>query len=78
MVVGKMDPGTITLYLARKRLSAVETHPDLVAMLRPESVSYPSMTHYHHQAKFATSKPNTICFEPDPGSMIQMKLSYSP
>jgi hypothetical protein len=60
-----MDERTTTLHLARKRLSAVDIHADLVATLGPESVNSPSVTHYLRQAKFAISKPNIVLSEPE-------------
>jgi hypothetical protein len=55
-----MNQTAITLCLTRKGLSAVEIYAGLVATLVPESVSYPSETHYFRQAKFGTSKPSII------------------
>jgi hypothetical protein len=66
------------LYLTRKGLSAVEIYADLVAMLGPESVSYPSVTNYFRQAKFGTSKPSIIFLNPNRSAMIQMRVSFSP
>jgi hypothetical protein len=73
-----MDQKTIPLYLARKRLSAVEIHADLVGRLGLESVGYPSVTHSTRQVKFVTSKPRVIFLGPNWSSMFGMRLSYSP
>jgi hypothetical protein len=61
-----MNQRTTTLCLTRKVLSAVEINADVVAALGPESMSYPSVTHYLRQAKSATSNPRIIFSEPEP------------
>jgi hypothetical protein len=61
-----MDQKPIMLTLAKKGLSAVEIHADLVVTLRPELVGDPSVTYDFRQAKFSTSKPSFIFSEPDP------------
>jgi hypothetical protein len=64
----------VTLYLARKRFSAVEIH----ATLGFESVSYPCVTYYLHQAKFATLKQSIFFLNPNWSSVIQMRVFYLP
>jgi hypothetical protein len=46
---------SIVLCLARKELSAIAIHHELVATLGPEVVSYSSMTRYLHEASFVSS-----------------------
>jgi hypothetical protein len=60
-----MDQRTITFYLARKGLSAVDIRVDLVAALGPESVGHLSVTHYLRQGQFVISKPMSFS-EPEP------------
>jgi hypothetical protein len=67
MVIGETSQRALTIYLVRQGLSAAEIHIDLVATLGPESVSYPSVTHYLRQEKFATPRPSVIFSEPEPG-----------
>jgi hypothetical protein len=55
-----MDQQSTILYLARKGLSIVAIHDDLVATRGAEAVSYPSVTRYLCEARFAWSNP------PDP------------
>jgi hypothetical protein len=55
-----MDQQLIVLYLARKGLSAVVIHDDLVATLGAEAVNYPSVARHLREAIFASSNP------PDP------------
>jgi hypothetical protein len=76
--IGKISQRAITLCLASKWLSAVEIDGDLVVTLGPESVSYPSLTHYLRQAKFGTSKPSIMFLSPHRSSTIQIRLFYSP
>jgi hypothetical protein len=63
--VGKMNQRAIALYLARTGLLAVDVHADLVATLEPKSLSFLSVVHCLRQPKFATSKRNIICLEPE-------------
>jgi hypothetical protein len=60
-----MDQRAIVLHFSRKGLSTIEIHADLVATLGPESLSYPSVTHYLHQEKFGSLKPNVFFSEPE-------------
>jgi hypothetical protein len=53
--VKKMDHKSIVLYLARKELSPVAIHHDLVAMLGLETVSYSSVTRCLREAIFVSS-----------------------
>jgi hypothetical protein len=55
-----MDQQSIVYYLSMKGFSTVVIHDDLVATLGAEAVSHPSLTHYLHEAIFASSNP------PDP------------
>jgi hypothetical protein len=66
-----MDETVITFYLARKGLSAVAIHADLVITPAPELMSYPSVTHCLHQA-------NQMSFflNPNRSWMIQTRLPY--
>jgi hypothetical protein len=62
----KTDQRAITLNPARKGLSAVEIHADLVATLGSESASYPSVTGSLRHAKFAISKPSILFSKQEP------------
>jgi hypothetical protein len=50
-----MNQRSIVLYLARKDLSVMAVHHDLVATPGPEAVSYSSVTRYLRQAIFVSS-----------------------
>jgi hypothetical protein len=50
-----MDQRSIVFYLARKELSAIAVHCDLVAILGPEAVGYASITRYLHDVIFISS-----------------------
>jgi hypothetical protein len=49
-----MDQRSSVLYLARKELSAITIHHDLVAALGPAVVSYSSVTRYLREAVFVS------------------------
>jgi hypothetical protein len=51
-------------YLSMKGMSAREIHNDIVATLRPDAVSYSSVTRYLREAQFPPSKP-----EPHPADV---------
>jgi hypothetical protein len=73
-----MNQRAITLYLARKGLSPIESRSDLVPTLGPELVSYPSVTHYLRQAKFETLKSRVLFVNPNRSLIIQITFGYSP
>jgi hypothetical protein len=50
-----VDQRSIVLYLARKELSVIAIHHDLVSTLGPEAVSYSSVTCYLREAIFVSS-----------------------
>jgi hypothetical protein len=52
-----MNQRSIDFYLTRKELTAVAIYEGLVVTLAAEVISYPSLTHYLREAKFATSNP---------------------
>jgi hypothetical protein len=64
-----MDQISIVLYLAKKGLSAVAVHDDLVATLSIEVISYSLVIDHIREARFGTSNPATpfseIDCEPD-------------
>jgi hypothetical protein len=54
------------LYLARKELSTIAVHHDLVATLGPAAVSYPSVTQYLRNAIFVSSHSPVNVSEAEP------------
>jgi hypothetical protein len=65
--VKKMEQRSIVLYLARKGLSPLAIHDDLVTTLGADAdaVSYWSMTRYLRDAVFASSNSPTPLPEPE-------------
>jgi hypothetical protein len=49
-----MNEGSIGLFIARKGLSALEIHNELIAVLGPEAVAYSTITKYRRQRHFPT------------------------
>jgi hypothetical protein len=66
-----MTQGPIVAYLSLKGIAACETHDDIVATLRPDAMSYGSVTRYLREARFPPSKP-----EPHPAE-VQRDLDDS-
>jgi hypothetical protein len=66
--VKKMEQRSIILYLARKGLSLLAIHGDLVTTLGTDAdaVSYSSVTRYLRDAIFASSNQHTPLPEPKP------------
>jgi hypothetical protein len=62
--VKKMEQRSIVLYLARKGLSPLAIHDDLVTTLAEDAVSYSSVTRYLRDAVSASSNPPTPLPEP--------------
>jgi transposase len=60
----KMTQRPIVAYLSLKGMSAREIHDDIVATIRPDAVSYSSVTRYLREARFPLSKP-----EPHPADV---------
>jgi hypothetical protein len=64
-----MEQRSIVLYLARKGLSPLAIHDDLVTTLGADAdadaVNYSSMTRYLRDAVFASSNPPTPLPEPE-------------
>jgi hypothetical protein len=60
-----MEQQSIVLYLARKGLSPLAIHDDLVTTLGVDAVSYSSVTRYLRDAVFAFSNPPTPLPEPE-------------
>jgi hypothetical protein len=60
-----MEQRSIVLYFARKRLSPLAIHDDLVTTLGADAVSYSSVTRYLRDAVFASSNPLTRLSEPE-------------
>jgi hypothetical protein len=64
-----MEQRSIVLYLARKRLSPLAIHDDLVTTLGADAdadaVSYSSVTHYLRAAVYTSSNPPTPLPEPE-------------
>jgi hypothetical protein len=54
-----MEQRSIILYLARKRLSRLAIHDDLVTTLGPDALSYSSVMHDPRDAVFVSSNPPT-------------------
>jgi hypothetical protein len=50
-----MNQRSTVVYLAKKDLSVITVHHDLVATPGPEAVSYSSVTHYLREAIFVSS-----------------------
>jgi hypothetical protein len=65
--VKKMEQRSIVLYLARKALSPLAIHDDLVTTLGADAdaVSHSSVTRYLRDAVFASSNPPTPLREPE-------------
>jgi hypothetical protein len=59
-----MDQRFIVLYRARKGLAVVAIHEYLVTTLRAAEISYPLVTRYLQEAKFAISNPEVTFYEP--------------
>jgi hypothetical protein len=66
-----MTQSPIVTYLSLKGMSAREIHDDIVATIRPDAVSYSSVTRYLREAQFLPSKP-----EPHPAD-VQRDLDDS-
>jgi hypothetical protein len=60
-----MEQRSIVLYLARKGLSPLAIHNDLVTTLGADAVNYSSVTYYLRDAFFASSNPPTHLPEPE-------------
>jgi hypothetical protein len=60
-----MEQRSIFLYLARKGLSPLAIHDNLVPTLGKDAVSYSSVTRYLRDAVFASSNPPTSLPEPE-------------
>jgi hypothetical protein len=58
-----MDQRSFVLYLARKVLIAGAVYEDLGVTLGAGAISYPSVTRYFREAKFATSNPEVTFSE---------------
>jgi hypothetical protein len=63
-----MNQRSIVLSFARKGLTAMAIHKELVATLGAEGVSYPSVIGHLHEAKFALSTHSAPFPEPHPAS----------
>jgi hypothetical protein len=65
--VKKMEQRSIFSYLARKGLSPLPIHDDLVTTLSADAdaMSYSSVTHYLRDAVFASSNSPTSLIEPE-------------
>jgi hypothetical protein len=61
----------IVAHLSLKGMPAREIHDDIAAILGPDAVSYSSVTRYHREARFPSSKP-----EPHPAD-VQRDLDDS-
>jgi hypothetical protein len=61
----KIEQRAIVLYLARKGLSSLAIHDDIVTTLGTDEVSYSSVTRYLRDAVFASSNPPTPFPEPE-------------
>jgi hypothetical protein len=72
-----MDQRSIVLCLGRKGLAAVAIEDDLVATLGAQAISYPSVTRYLRETKFATSNPEITFRSRSVNLMIAAKLSGS-
>jgi hypothetical protein len=55
-----------------------DSQPDLVVILRPESMSFPSVTRNLRSAKFGTSMSSIVVTEPGPELDDEMGLPSSP
>jgi hypothetical protein len=66
-----MTQRPIVAYLSLKGMSPLEIHDNIVATLRPDAMSYSSVTHYLREARFPPSKP-----EPHPAD-VQRDLDDS-
>jgi hypothetical protein len=64
----QMDQRSIVLYLARKKLSALDIYTDLVQTLGPDAVSYPSVTRFLRDAKCTLPNPPATFSDEMPGS----------
>jgi hypothetical protein len=60
-----MEQRSIVLYLARKGLSPLAIHDDLMTMLGADAVSYSSVTRYLRDAVFTSSNPPAPLPEPE-------------
>jgi hypothetical protein len=72
-----MDHGAIALHLARKGLSAVEIHVDLVATLGPNRWAIPATFPFARRNSRLRSQISFF-LNPNRSSMIQMRLSTRP
>jgi hypothetical protein len=61
-----MDQRPIVFCLAKKELSAIAIHHDLVATVGPEAVSYSSVTRYLREAMFVSSNSPATVPEEEP------------
>jgi hypothetical protein len=59
-----MTQRPIVAYHSLKGMSVLEIHGDIIATLRPDAVSYSSVTRYLREARFLPSKP-----EPHPADV---------
>jgi hypothetical protein len=76
-------PKTIVLYRARKELTAIVIHDNLIATLSAKEISYSSVTRYFREARLATSNPeitvSEINIEPDDcDDVILLALNEQP